>query len=305
MNQLRKILLGCTVMGLIGCNGMPNQGGGSAGLGLASLLTNYPAGNNNMRLSLTDAPSRELEQVFVNVDHAELFVKKGSQEARLVVAQDLGLIDLLQLKNGVLLPMHDLSLPTGLEITGIRLILKGTDNHSIKKDGSRCEMQTPSGQQSGIKIHLASPFTLEEGFIYSMVLDFDAGKSVVVKGNGDCLLKPVLKLLQVTRRAVEVAPPAPVVIPDTSAPTGGTSPAPGSTVVPTPVFDQPVTSGTDTNVIQVVDTTTSAIGSTSTTAPSSTTPAPSTTTAPTGFDTTTPATSLPPIISIDASFLLG
>ena len=81
------------------------------------------------------------------------------------MAQDLGLIDLLQLKNGVLLPMHDLSLPTGLEITGIRLILKGTDNHSIKKDGSRCEMQTPSGQQSGIKIHLASPFTLEEGFL--------------------------------------------------------------------------------------------------------------------------------------------
>ncbi len=296
MNQLRKILLGCTVMGLIGCNGMPNQGGGSAGLGAASLLTNYPAGNNNMRLSLTDAPSRELEQVFVNVDHAELFVKKGRQEARLVVAQDLGLIDLLQLKNGVLLPMHDLSLPTGLEITGIRLILKGTDNHSIKKDGSRCEMQTPSGQQSGIKIHLASPFTLEEGFLYSLVLDFDAGKSVVVKGNGDCLLKPVLKLLQVTRRAVDVAPPAPVVSPDPSSPTAGTSPAPGSTAVPTPVIDQPITSGNDSNVIQVVDTTTSAIGST---------PAPSTTTDPTGFDTTTPETSLPPIISIDASFLLG
>ncbi len=283
MNQLRKIALGCAVigavMGLIGCNGTPSQGDGSAGLGAVSLLSNYPAGTNNMRLSLTDAPSRDLEQVFVNVDHAELFVKKGGKEARLIVAQDLGLIDLLQLKNGVLLPMHDLSLPTGLEITGIRLVLKGTDNHSIKKDGSRCEMQTPSGQESGIKIHLASSFTLEENYTYSMVLDFDAGKSVVVKGNGDCLLKPVLKLMQVTRRAVEVAPPV-AVIPDPSS----------TAVVPVPVVDQPVTSGTDTNVIQVVDPTTTS----GTTAP-----------APTGFDTTTPATSLPPVISIDASFLLG
>ena len=293
MNQLRKILLGCTVMGMIGCNGSPNSGGGSADLGAVSLLSNYPSGANNMRLSLTDAPSRELEQVFVNVDHAELFVKKGGRAARLIVAQDLGLIDLLQLKNGVMLPMHDLALPTGLEITGIRLVLKGTDNHSIKKDGSRCEMQTPSGQQSGIKIHLASPFTLEENFTYSMVLDFDAGKSVVVKGNGDCLLKPVLKLLQVTRRAVVVAPPVvvvpPVVVPD-----------PGSTDVPTPVIDQPVTGGTDTNVIQVVDT---SPAPTAGTAPASTTD--STTTPPSGFDTTTPPSSLPPVISIEDSFLLG
>ncbi len=302
MNQLRKIVLGCAVigavMGLIGCNGAPNQGS-SAGLGMASLLSSYPAGTNNMRLSLTDAPSRDLEQVFVNVDHAELFVKKGGKEARLIVAQDLGLIDLLQLKNGVMLPMHDLTLPTGLEITGIRLVLKGTDNHSIKKDGSRCEMQTPSGQESGIKIHLASPFTLEENYTYSMVLDFDAGKSVVVKGNGDCLLKPVLKLMQVTRRVVEVAPPV-AAIPDPSSTTGGSIPAPGSIGVPAHIVDQPVTSGTDTNVIQVVDTTTTA----GTTAPSTTTPT-TTAPAPTGFDTTTPATSLPPVISIDASFLLG
>ncbi len=291
MKQLRKILLGCTVMGIIGCSGSPNSGGGSADLGAVPLLSSHPSGVNNMRLSLTDAPSRELEQVFVNVDHAELFVKKGGQAARLIVAQDLGLIDLLQLKNGVMLPMHDLALPTGIEITGIRLVLKGTDNHSIKKDGSRCEMQTPSGQQSGIKIHLASPFTLEENFTYSMVLDFDAGKSVVVKGNGDCLLKPVLKLLQVTRRAVVVAPP--VVI----APPVAVVPDPGSTDAPAPVLDEPVTGGTDTNVIQVVDT------STAPTTDSTTTPPPAT--APTGFDTTTPPSALPPVISIEDSFFLG
>ena len=159
----------------------------------------FPVTANNLRISLTDAPSKNLKSVFVNVDHAELFVAKGGARGRIIVSQNLGMVDLMTLRNGVLLPMEDLSLSAGLQITGIRLVLKGENNHAIKSDNSRCEMQTPSGQQSGIKIHLAQPFTLKTGSVYSMVMDFDAAKSVVVKGNGGCLLKPVLKLLSVTK----------------------------------------------------------------------------------------------------------
>ena len=126
--------------------------------------------------------------------------------------------------------MQDLNLAAGLEITSIRLVLKAEDNHAIKADDSRCEMQTPSGQQSGIKIHLAQSFTLENSAVYSMVMDFDAEKSVVVKGNGDCLLKPVLKLLQVTKTAVDPGP----------------SPIVGDGSDPVIVID-PVTDGTDSN----------------------------------------------------------
>jgi hypothetical protein len=190
-------------------------------------LSSYPSGNNNLRISLTDAPSKDLKNVFINVDHAELFVRKGSGEGRLIVAQDLGLIDLMTLRNGVLLPLEDLSLPAGLEITAIRLVLKADNNHSIKADDSRCEMQTPSGQQSGIKIHLSQPFVLEQGQAYSMVMDFDAAKSVVVKGNGGCLLKPVLKLLSVTKSSGDAGEDA------------SSTDASGET---------PVTDGADTNI---------------------------------------------------------
>lgn len=164
-------------------------------------LSSYPQEKtDNLRVSMTDAPSKDLANVFVNVSHAELFVNSGGKNSRIVVAQGLGLVDLLTLRNGVLLPMQDFSLPEGVQVTGIRLVLNGDDNHAIKKNGERCEMQTPSGQQSGIKIHLSEPFTIEEGKDYSMIMDFDAEKSVVIKGNGDCLLKPVLKLITVTSK---------------------------------------------------------------------------------------------------------
>lgn len=189
----------------------------------------FPVSANNLRISLTDAPSRDLKSVFVNVDHAELFVEKGGARGRIIVSQGLGLVDLMTLRNGVLLPMQDLSLSTGLQITAIRLVLKGENNHAIKGDDSRCEMQTPSGQQSGIKIHLAQPFTLESGSVYSMVMDFDAEKSVVIKGNGDCLLKPVLKLLSVTK------------IPFDSNPDGGEMSGDPE------ITPEPVTDGSDTN----------------------------------------------------------
>ncbi|WP_409478862.1 DUF4382 domain-containing protein [Pseudobdellovibrio sp. HCB154] len=166
-----------------------------------SYLSSYPQEKtDNLRVSMTDAPSKDLKNVFVNVSHAELFVNNGGKNSRIVVAQGLGLVDLLTLRNGVLLPMQDFSLPEGVQVTGIRLVLNGDDNHAIKQNDERCEMQTPSGQQSGIKIHLSEPFTIEEGKDYSMIMDFDAEKSVVVKGTGECLLKPVLKMLTVTSK---------------------------------------------------------------------------------------------------------
>lgn len=223
--KLGTILTVTLLSTLVACN---RTGTGTA-TPTASMVGSFPMTANNLRVSLTDAPSRELKSVFVNVDHAELFVSKGGASARIIAGQGMGLVDLMTLRNGVLLPMQDLNLAPGLTITGIRLVLKADNNYSIKQDDSRCEMQTPSGQQSGIKIHLAQPFTIESGSVYSMVMDFDAEKSVVIKGNGGCLLKPVLRLLNVTK------------IPFDSNPDGGS-------VDENPdVTPEPVTDGSDSN----------------------------------------------------------
>lgn len=168
-----------------------------------TILESYSAKPGNFRFSLTDAPAKQLKSVFVNVLNAEVWLKKQNKEVRVSIGKDIGLIDLMKLRNGVLLPVEDFKIPDGAQVTQIRLILGG-GNYAIKSDDSTCSLQTPSAQQSGIKIKLSNAVTISGGKSYSLVVDFDAEKSVVVKGNGDCLLKPVLKIASFTKIDSEV-----------------------------------------------------------------------------------------------------
>lgn len=82
-------------------------------------------------------------------------------------------------------------MPTG-DITEIRLVLNGSGN-TIVVGGVESELTTPSAQSSGWKVKLTANPTLVEGVTYSLLLDFDAAKSIVSAGNGKYLLKPVVR----------------------------------------------------------------------------------------------------------------
>lgn len=85
----------------------------------------------------------------------------------------------------------DLDLPSG-KISQVRLKLG--DQNSVKIDGETHELKTPSGQQSGLKLKIDA--TLTEGISYSVLLDFDAARSVVKAGNsGNFNLKPVIRVI--------------------------------------------------------------------------------------------------------------
>ncbi len=172
----------------------------------ANLVQSYSAKPSNFRLSLIDAPSRDLTSVFVNINRMELWVEKGSSKGRLLLGRTVGQLDLMLLRNGVSRTIEDFQIGQDVVIKEIRLVLEGHGNYAVKSDGSTCDLKTPSGQQSGIKIKLSSPATIAEGSTYSLVVDFDAEKSVVVNGNGDCLLKPVLKMASFTRLDLQAAP---------------------------------------------------------------------------------------------------
>jgi hypothetical protein len=159
----------------------------------------YAAQPRNFRLSLTDAPNEDLKSVFVNVKHAEILMRARGKQGRVQVAQGMGALDLLTLQNGVTLPMADLTLPYDVEIYQIRLVLEPSGHHTIHRNGSRCDLRTPSQERTGIKLLIKNGVLIERGFSYSIVADFDAKKSVVSLGQGDCLLKPVLKLYSATR----------------------------------------------------------------------------------------------------------
>ncbi|MBC7623652.1 MAG: DUF4382 domain-containing protein, partial [Aeromicrobium sp.] len=107
-------------------------------------------------------------------------------------------INLLNLTNGVLEQLGQTPLSAG-QYSQLRLVLAqnggATFANSVVASGTVAEVafDTPSAVQSGIK--LVNQFTVIAGQRVDLVLDFDACKSIVTKGNGQYSLKPVVKVI--------------------------------------------------------------------------------------------------------------
>jgi hypothetical protein len=152
----------------------------------------------HLNVNLVDSPRDDIQNVYVNIRHIELKIKKSSRSKEIKIGEDTGVIDLLTLREGMSLSMGDVVLPAYSEITQIRLVLESEGNELFFKDNTSCELQTPSQQQSGLKILMKNSI-LESGYEYTLVVDFDALESVVFTGQGDCILKPVLKVKSLDR----------------------------------------------------------------------------------------------------------
>lgn len=159
----------------------------------------YPTQSANLKLFLTDKPLDNVSEVNVNIDHVELLLEKNGKQARVKIGQDLGTINLLKLRNGILLAISDINIPDQVAVKQIRIILKDGGHSMVRSDNTVCKLKIPSEKQSGIKILLKSSVLFENNMVYAMIVDFDAEKSVVQQGNNSCLLKPVLKLISATR----------------------------------------------------------------------------------------------------------
>lgn len=139
-----------------------------------------------MAVSLTDAPGNYDE---VNIDLQGVEVITESEGTRTLDAKT-GIYDLLKYANG-----DDTVIATGRMKTGmisqVRLILG--DNNTVVVDGVSHHLITPSAEQSGLKLQLHDE--LVAGVKYALTLDFDANQSIVQQGNGDYLLKPVIRII--------------------------------------------------------------------------------------------------------------
>ena len=163
---------------------------GSTSAATVSEAMSMPS-KGNFRLSLTDAPHPSLSHVIVNVDHIELLLEKGDRQGRLILAQGLGPLDLLQLRDGVHLPIRDLNLQEDVIVKQFRLILKDNGNWIQRlADDSTCDLKTPSQQQTGLKLILPNGgVSIEKDSIYSLIVDFDVDHSIV-DNSLFCLLMP-------------------------------------------------------------------------------------------------------------------
>lgn len=179
---------------LSGCGGAGDAGGGIGGTG-ATLGT--------LRMSLTDAPACGYDAVNITVESIRVNQSDSADDNANgwhdIVLNPALRVDLLSLTNGVLLELGQVALPAG-KYTQLRLVLAANAgatplaNSVVPTGGSEIALDTPSAQQSGLK--LKANIDVPAGKVVDFVLDFDACKSVVKRGNsGKYNLKPVVAVI--------------------------------------------------------------------------------------------------------------
>lgn len=139
----------------------------------------------NVDLRLTDAPA-EYDAVYIDIQKVEVTME-GSAAVTLDPVR-AGVYNLLEFRNGLDTLLLRADLPPG-KIEQVRLILGS--NNSVMIDGQMHMMNTPSAQQSGLKLNLNQEF--EAGGSYTLWVDFDAAASIHETGNGKFQLKPVIR----------------------------------------------------------------------------------------------------------------
>lgn len=180
----------------------------TSAFGIAALLAACGGGGGDtpqgtLQVSMTDAPACGFKEVNVTVTKVRVHQASDAGENaggwREIVLNPAKKINLLDLTNGVLEPLGNVTLPAG-RYTQMRLVLAPNNSstptaNSVMLENGTTEIaiDTPSGVQSGIK--LIRPFDVAADTTVGLVLDFDACKSIVTKGNGGYALKPVIQII--------------------------------------------------------------------------------------------------------------
>ncbi|HEX5652312.1 MAG TPA: DUF4382 domain-containing protein [Chitinophagaceae bacterium] len=157
---------------------------------LALFSCNKDKNKSRLTVYLTDAPAA-YDAVNIEIVGMEIKATTGDDEnGWQELPVNAGIYNLLEFTNGMDTILSSVELPAG-KVSQLRLIL-GNDN-SIVINGTSLPLplQTPSAQTSGLKFNIHAD--LVEGVEYKMWIDFDCARSVVVTGNNNYILKPVLR----------------------------------------------------------------------------------------------------------------
>ena len=151
---------------------------------------NETTGTSRLNVRLTDAPI-PLDEV--NIDIREVNVKfsddSTSADGWFPLTTFPGIYNLLALQNGV-----DTLLATGVfpmqVIKEIRFVV-GPNSTVMDTLGVVHPLTVPSGSESGLKLKINRALNAT---LMNIIIDFDAALSIHQTGNGDYMLKPVLKI---------------------------------------------------------------------------------------------------------------
>ncbi len=175
LNYSVVLLLGLGLLA-VGCDDF----GSSSGSGMGTL-----------EVRMHDAPIDSADEVNVTVDRVEIN-NEESEEGWMTISEPQQTYNLLDLTNGAYVVLGDTTLEAGT-YQQIRLILADS-GHTVVIDGETHDMMVPSGSQTGVKLNVNAE--IQEDITYTLMLDFDARRSVVKRGHGQAspgyLLKPVI-----------------------------------------------------------------------------------------------------------------
>jgi len=159
--------------------------------------SNNTINTSNIQLRLVDAPGDYLE---VNVIITDIRYNPSEGDEGWISFGDPSdypiEVDLTELIAGNDLLLIDEVIPSG-QIEQIRLVLGEGNTLVIEDDNGdpfTVPLNTPSAQQSGLKLHFDT--FLESGYSYVYILDWDVNESIVEAGNsGNYNLHPVINLI--------------------------------------------------------------------------------------------------------------
>lgn len=188
-----------------GKNGMKKKKVILGAFGLLFLLwgcSDAGSGRGTLKVSLTDSPACGFDQVNVTFSKIRIHPSASADDQASgwseIDLSPVGPIDLTSLTNGVLRGLGTASLPAG-HYTQIRLLLApnaaGTppgNSVVLSGQGKAIPLEIPSGAAGGLK--LIHPFDVEGDRETDLALDFDACRSILAKGDGGYLLKPVISV---------------------------------------------------------------------------------------------------------------
>ncbi len=158
--------------------------------------TAVDGGTGTLKLSLTDAPAANFKSVVVDFDSIEVSQSTSGDKGWIVINDDGGSIDLLTLTNGNLQELGVKNLAAG-KYNQIRIFVSSAtitlaDNTVI--DSSEINVASDT-------IKLVKPFTIEDGITTELIVDFDAGHSIVkndsVSSQYKYIITPVTRIASV------------------------------------------------------------------------------------------------------------
>lgn len=147
-------------------------------------------GQGQIKVFLIDAPG---DYQAVNVEVVEVQVHRNDAADSLsgwhTISVDTTMVNLLELTNGNSAILADGVLPAG-HYEQIRLMLG--ENNTVVVDSVTHELEIPSSHHTGLKLNHG--FSIEDGTIYEVTLDFDADRSIHRTGNGRYMMRPVIRI---------------------------------------------------------------------------------------------------------------